>query len=83
MIPKGFYQHYKGGIYLAFGFGRHSETKEEGVFYLSAKYRSLWFRPASMWLDMVGPEADTPRFRKLGWVDGAFAFVDAMLEPKT
>ena len=49
-IPLGVYRHYKGNLYEAVGFARHSETLEDMVVY-KALYgeRETWVRPLSMW----------------------------------
>lgn len=53
-IPNGKYRHFKGGEYQVLGVALHSETGEEMVVY-QALYgdRSLWVRPAAMWLETV------------------------------
>ncbi len=52
----GLYRHKKGGLYLALGLVKHSETGEAMVLYVG---RTGWFvRPATMFFD--------GRFRKLG-----------------
>lgn len=52
----GLYRHKKGGLYLALGLVKHSETGEAMVLYVG---RAGWFvRPATMFFD--------GRFRKLG-----------------
>jgi hypothetical protein len=81
MIKLGFYLHYKGGIYLAFATGKHSETGEVGVLYVSARYKSYWFRPESMWNDLVHVDGGTTqRFTKLGLFEGAFAYLKARFQ---
>ena len=58
-LKPGKYRHYKGKLYEVIGVGRHSETKEELVFY-RALYEdkefgnnALWARPLGMFLNKV------------------------------
>lgn len=53
-IQNGKYRHFKGGEYRVLGVASHSETGEPMVVY-QALYgdRSLWVRPAAMWLETV------------------------------
>lgn len=46
-VKKGFYKHFKGGIYEVIGTSTHSETKEELVIYKDA-FGKLWSRPVEM-----------------------------------
>ena len=52
--PKGFYRHFKGGLYEVVDHALHSETLEPLVVY-RAQYgeRGLWVRPISMWNEVV------------------------------
>ncbi len=46
------YRHYKGNKYLVLGLGKHSETLELMVLYVTLyenKEGALWCRPASIW----------------------------------
>lgn len=52
MINKGFYEHYKGGIYEVIGMTKHTETNEELVLYKDIS-GNLWSRPSSMWNDEI------------------------------
>lgn len=53
-IRPGRYRHYKGKDYTVLGVARHSETLDEVVVYRQ-EYgdRSLWVRPAAMFLETV------------------------------
>ena len=51
MIGK--YRHFKGGLYEVVGVGKHSETLEELVAYKHFGEDKLWFRPISMWNELV------------------------------
>ena len=48
MVSKGFYEHYKGGIYEVIGMSTHTETNERLVVYKDMS-GNLWSRPESMW----------------------------------
>lgn len=63
MVKRGFYRHYKGGLYLVLGPGRHTETAELGVIYVSLHYRSLHFRPLTVWNETS--RTGEPRFRRV------------------
>lgn len=72
MIPKQgeHYQHYKGGIYVVDGVGKHSETTELMVAYRNIN-GDLWFRPLSMWNELVHADGViVPRFEKYA-MDGS------------
>lgn len=61
----GYYQHYKGQHYQVLGFGQHSETREELVFY-RALYGDfgLWARPLDMFFENVFVDGQsTERFK--------------------
>lgn len=67
MIQPGRYRHYKGKDYEVLGVARHSETEDEFVVY-RALYgdRSLWIRPAAMFLETVVIEGQPrPRFQRM------------------
>ena len=64
-LPRGIWEHYKGGRYRLLGVAYHSETLEPTVIY-QALYgeAALWVRPASMWTECVEVDGKcTPRFR--------------------
>ena len=70
-IEEGYYQHYKGRVYLVVGIAHHSETLESMVVY-KAMYESrfgsdaLWVRPESMWAEEVEVDGRfVPRFRPI------------------
>ncbi len=58
-IKKGIYKHYKGKYYLVIGIGKHSETLEDFVIYMSLydseKFgnNALWIRPKKMFLEEI------------------------------
>jgi len=67
-IPLGAYRHYKGKLYEAIGFARHSETLEDMVIY-KALYgeRGTWVRPLSMWDNLIEVDGETvKRFEYVG-----------------
>jgi len=45
---KGFYKHFKGGVYEVVGTAKHSETLEELVLYRHQGEEALWVRPRDM-----------------------------------
>lgn len=52
----GIYKHYKGNKYLVLGLGKHSETLEWMVVYVTLyenKEGPMWCRPAGMWNEVV------------------------------
>lgn len=55
-MKKGIYKHYKGNLYRVIGFGKHSETLEDLVFY-EALYDNpkskFWIRPMKMFDDEI------------------------------
>lgn len=57
-VVRGFYRHYKGGIYEVLGFGTHTETVECLVHYLDSK-NNFWMRPIDMWNEFVDYEGET------------------------
>lgn len=67
-VAPGIYKHYKGNLYEVIGVGRHSETKEELVFYRglndSPEFgpRPLWVRPLASFLETL-PDG-RPRFAR-------------------
>ena len=67
-LPRGIWEHYKGGRYLLLDVAYHSETLEPMVVYRALYGEgALWVRPASMWTEAVVQNGSpTPRFRFLG-----------------
>jgi len=72
-IPRGLYQHFKGGVYRVIGFAMHSETLETYVEYMSLydseKYPkgTKWTRPLSMFTETVVVDGVTRnRFNYMG-----------------
>lgn len=64
-IPKGFYRHYKGGLYYVLEVGTHTETEEQLVIYVG-KDNKIWIRPLAMWNQTVKVKGDIiPRFKKI------------------
>ena len=56
VVVGGIYKHYKGNKYLVLGLGRHSETLEWMVVYVTLYENEegpLWCRPANMWNEEV------------------------------
>ena len=49
ITPNAEYEHYKGGKYKAIAVGRHSETLEPMVLYVSLTHGTYWARPLSEW----------------------------------
>lgn len=68
-IPKGMYQHYKGGNYTVLFCATHSENLEEYVVYTHIENDSVaeyWIRPVSMFLEMIHVNGEQiPRFKKI------------------
>lgn len=65
-MPNDIYQHYKGNKYRIIGIGKHTETEEEMVVYISMNNDQIWIRPLSMFLEFVNVDGKTiPRFTKL------------------
>ena len=47
-LKPGIYKHFKGGLYLVLSVGKHSETLEEYVVYISLyenETSQVWIRP--------------------------------------
>lgn len=74
-IKPGIYRHFKGNLYEVIGIASHSETLEPMVAY-RALYgeRSLWVRPATMWLEPV---------RKDGYEGPRFQYIMGAEQPQT
>ena len=63
-INTGIYRHYKGNFYELLGACKHTETKEELVYYraLYGDYQ-VWVRPLTMFFETVEVEGEKlPRF---------------------
>lgn len=60
-IEKGFYKHYKGGLYEVTGFAKHTETEEQLVIYRDTK-GNIWARPETMWTEKVNDKLRFERF---------------------
>jgi len=74
MVKRGFYKHYKGGLYFVFGEGKHTETQEKLVVYYSLHYFSFWARPVDSWNNDVKTSVAkvhvmkiVPRFKKISF----------------
>ncbi len=67
MIKRGFYSHYKGGLYVVLHVAKDTETLERRVWYYSLHFWDFWDRPASMWYDLVKmPDGSTQtRFKRV------------------
>lgn len=63
------YEHYKGNKYLVLAIGKHSETVEEIVVYVSLydnPASQVWVRPLDMFMEAIVYQGKTqPRFKKL------------------
>lgn len=61
------YQHYKGNQYYVLAIGKHSETLEDLVVYISLYKNSesqVWVRPLEMFIETVEYKGKTlPRFQ--------------------
>jgi len=53
------YRHYKGGEYLVFGEGIHTETEEDLVFYCSTEDWKLYARPKAMFYSDIEWNGET------------------------
>jgi hypothetical protein len=67
MIQTGYYEHFKGGLYIVIGLAEHTETSEHLVLYSPVENRGkIWARPISMFLQNVEHLGRTvPRFQFL------------------
>jgi hypothetical protein len=64
-IKPGYYQHFKGHVYLVLGVSKHTETEEELVIYYNLE--EIWARPLTMFTENVLHNGLTvPRFRFIG-----------------
>lgn len=50
------YRHFKGGLYIPLATCKHSETKDDMVFYKSVETGACWVRPLGMFLSEVDHE---------------------------
>jgi len=53
-VKKGWYKHFKGGLYKVLGTGMHTETEERLVIYIHKTDENVdgyWARPISMFSD--------------------------------
>ncbi len=70
-IEKGYYRHYKGGLYELIAVACHSETLEWYVVYQSLERKSqglpsMWIRPYDMFVETIKfDEKTVPRFEKV------------------
>ena len=67
-IPLGLYRHYKGSLYEAVGFAKHSETLEDMVIYRALYGEgAVWVRPLFMWENPIEVDGRTiKRFEYIG-----------------
>jgi hypothetical protein len=52
-LKKGWYKHFKGGVYKVLGVAKHTETLEEFVLYIhkcDENRDGYWIRPKEMFL---------------------------------
>lgn len=63
---KNLYRHFKGGLYVLLGHGRHSETQEPMVIYVALSSGEVWVRPLALWEEIVvwSDGQSRPRFIK-------------------
>lgn len=63
------YKHYKGNKYLVLAIGKHSETTEDMVIYVSLydnPESQVWVRPLGMFMETIEFQGKAlPRFTKL------------------
>lgn len=57
MTHKGYYKHYKGGIYNVIEIARHTESEEELVIYKD-EFGNVWCRPKKMFEDLFYVNGD-------------------------
>ncbi|WP_340701656.1 DUF1653 domain-containing protein [Brevibacillus borstelensis] len=63
---KGYYQHYKGTVYLVHGIAKHTETEEDLVVYESTKTQLCFARPLEQFSGTVTHRGKiVPRFQKM------------------
>ena len=72
-LPRGIWEHYKGGRYLLIDVAYHSETLEPMVVYRALYGEgALWVRPLSMWQESVTVDGRSlPRFRLIEESNGS------------
>ena len=64
---RGFYRHYKGGIYRLKSIAMHTETEEQLVIYQCTKSQGVWARPLKMFQEKVTYDGKTvDRFTYIG-----------------
>lgn len=67
-LKPGIYEHYKKNRYKVVGVAKHSETKEELVFFQPLYGdRGWWVRPLSLFLDKV--EVDGKKIRRFKYIN--------------
>jgi len=69
-MKKGYYKHYKGGIYKVIGTAIHTEDEAKLVIYIDTK-GNTWARPIDMWNEKVN---GIVRFTKLSDREGLMQF---------
>lgn len=72
MIEKGFYKHYKGGVYEVTGFAKHTESREDLIIYRDTK-GDFWARPKTMWVEEVNGRLRFERYKDQR--DGQLKFI--------
>lgn len=70
-VKKGWYRHFKGGVYEVLGSGMHTETEEQVVVYIHKTDENIdgyWARPIEMFFDEKELEDGTKvkRFEYVG-----------------
>lgn len=60
IIQSGYYQHYKGEIFLVLGLASHTKTEEKFVIYTD--YEGLKIEPLYIFTEYIN---GTPKFRKI------------------
>ena len=61
-IPKGTYEHFKGGLYEVRNIAQNAETQKAMVVYFNVHKEQCWVRDADSWCE----EVIVKRFRKVG-----------------
>ncbi|MBA3758529.1 DUF1653 domain-containing protein [Candidatus Saccharibacteria bacterium] len=73
-LKSGVYRHYKGGLYLALGVARHSETDEKLVAYVPLGVQEgprITVRPYNMFFEIV--EVNGNEMSRFEYIDEAVA----------
>ena len=79
-MQTGIYQHFKGGLYIVMGVGKHSETEEELVIYRDESGR-YWVRPIAMFQEDVDKDGyKGPRFKLLAEMQFGKVDIKSILE---